>query len=347
LNSKNNRILVTGAAGFIGSALVKKLLMIGKKVVGIDNLNTYYNVDLKKDRLDQIKKCHSHPDSDWTFIEQDISDVEIRNIFEKYNFDVVINLAAQAGVRYSLENPMAYVRSNLEGFVNILECCREFKISNFIYASSSSVYGDNEKFPYSEKDSVDHPISLYAATKKSNELIAHSYSHLYNIPSTGLRFFTVYGPWGRPDMAPMIFAKAIVMGEKIKVFNNGNNIRDFTFIDDVVDSVIKCAEKPAEINKSFNSFSPNPSSSFAPHRIFNVGNGSPIELMKFIETLERAFDKKASLDFYPKQKGDVIKTGADTSLIQDWINYKPFTSLEKGVMIFTEWYKKSNATKYC
>ena len=193
---------------------------------------------------------------------------------------------------------------------------------------------------------VDHPISLYAATKKSNELLAHSYSHLYNIPSTGLRFFTVYGPWGRPDMAPMIFAKAILLGEKIKVFNNGNNIRDFTFIDDVVDSIIMCSEKPAEINKQFNSSEPNPSSSFAPHRIFNIGNGNPIKLMQFIETLEKSFDKKADLEFYPRQKGDVLKTGADTSLIQNWINYKPYTSLEKGINEFADWYKKSNAIKY-
>ena len=338
--------MVTGAAGFIGAALVKRLLSNGVKVVGIDNLNSYYNVDLKRDRLKQIQNGEFSPNSEWNFIEKDISDKDIKEIFKKYDFEVVINLAAQAGVRYSIENPMAYVKSNLEGFVNILEACREFKISNFIYASSSSVYGDNDLFPYSEKNIVDHPISLYAATKKSNELLAHSYSYLYNIPSTGLRFFTVYGPWGRPDMAPMIFAKSILSGEKIKVFNKGNNIRDFTFIDDVVDSLVKCSEKPAEINKNFNSYDPDPSSSFAPHRIFNIGNGSPVELMRFIQVLEKSLNKKAILEFYPRQKGDVIKTGADTFLIEDWINYKPFTSLEKGLKSFADWYQVSNAIKY-
>jgi len=346
LHKNESYILVTGAAGFIGSALVKRLLLNGRKVVGIDNLNPYYDVDLKKERLLQIQNGKYCSSSDWTFLEFDISDKEIKEIFKNYNFEVVINLAAQAGVRYSIINPMAYVKSNLEGFVNMLEACREFTVSNFIYASSSSVYGDNELFPYSEKNVVDHPISLYAASKKSNELIAHSYSHLYKIPSTGLRFFTVYGPWGRPDMAPMIFAKAILLNEKIKVFNNGHNIRDFTFIDDVVDSIVKCSEKPAEINKKFNSFDPDPSTSFAPHRIFNVGNGSPVELMKFIEILEKSLNKKAKLEFYPRQKGDVVKTGADTSLIEEWINYKPFTDLEKGVKLFAEWYINSNAIKY-
>ncbi len=338
--------LVTGAAGFIGSALVKKLLSNGKKVVGIDNLNSYYSLDLKRDRLKQIQNEKLSKSSEWNFIEKDIADNDIKEIFKKYDFQVVINLAAQAGVRYSITNPMAYVKSNLEGFVNILEACRESEISNFIYASSSSVYGDNDLFPYSEKNIVDHPISLYAATKKSNELLAHSYSHLYNIPATGLRFFTVYGPWGRPDMAPMIFAKAILAGEKIKVFNNGNNIRDFTFIDDVVDSIIKCSEKPAEINKNFNSYDPDPSSSFAPHRIFNIGNGSPIQLMKFIQTLEKSLNKKAELEFFPRQKGDVIKTGADTSLLEEWVSHKPFTSLEKGLKLFADWYQISNAIKY-
>lgn len=342
----NKNILVTGAAGFIGSALVKRLLKDGNSVVGIDNLNSYYSVNLKKDRLKEIKKIQYNSNSDWTFVEQDIADKAIIKIFKKYQFNVVVNLAAQAGVRYSLENPMAYVKSNLDGFVNILEACRENKVSNFIYASSSSVYGNNGLFPYSERHKVDHPISLYAATKKANELLAHSYSHLYNIPSTGLRFFTVYGPWGRPDMAPMLFTKAILTEEKIKVFNNGKNFRDFTYIDDVVDSIIKCCEKPAMKNKNFDRLNPDPSSSFAAHRIFNIGNSSPVNVMDFIKILENFLNKKAKIEFYPEQPGDVIKTGADTSLIEEWINYSPSTSLENGIKFFTDWYKNNNAIKY-
>jgi UDP-glucuronate 4-epimerase len=342
----NKNILVTGAAGFIGSALVKRLLKDGNSVVGIDNLNSYYSVNLKKDRLKEIKKIQYNSNSDWTFVEQDIADKAIIKIFKKYQFNVVVNLAAQAGVRYSLKNPMAYVKSNLDGFVNILEACRENKVSNFIYASSSSVYGNNGLFPYSERHKVDHPISLYAATKKANELLAHSYSHLYNIPSTGLRFFTVYGPWGRPDMAPMLFTKAILTEEKIKVFNNGKNFRDFTYIDDVVDSIIKCCEKPAMKNKNFDRLNPDPSSSFAAHRIFNIGNSSPVNVMDFIKILENFLNKKAKIEFYPEQPGDVIKTGADTSLIEEWINYSPSTSLENGIKFFTDWYKNNNAIKY-
>ncbi len=346
MKNQKGYILVTGSAGFIGSALVKRLLKEGRKIVGIDNLNSYYNVDLKRDRLKEIIKTQKSSIGEWNFFEEDISNKQIINIFKKFNFEIVINLAAQAGVRYSLENPTSYVKSNLEGFVNILEACREFKTKNFIYASSSSVYGDNDLFPYSEKHKVDHPISLYAATKKSNELLAHSYSHLFNIPSIGLRFFTVYGPWGRPDMAPMIFAKAILSEHKIKVFNNGLNIRDFTYIDDVVDSIIKCCDKPAIKNEEFDYKDPDPSSSFAPHRIFNIGNSHPVKLMDFIKVLEKSFNKKAILDFYPRQPGDVIKTGADTSLIEDWINYKPTTSLEKGIKLFTSWYKNYDAIKY-
>ena len=346
MKNQKGYILVTGAAGFIGSALVKRLLKEGRKIVGIDNLNSYYNVDLKRDRLKEIIKTQKSSIGEWNFFEEDISNKQIINIFKKFNFEIVINLAAQAGVRYFLENPTSYVKSNLEGFVNILEACREFKTKNFIYASSSSVYGDNDLFPYSEKHKVDHPISLYAATKKSNELLAHSYSHLFNIPSIGLRFFTVYGPWGRPDMAPMIFAKAILSEHKIKVFNNGLNIRDFTYIDDVVDSIIKCCDKPAIKNEEFDYKDPDPSSSFAPHRIFNIGNSHPVKLMDFIKVLEKSFNKKAILDFYPRQPGDVIKTGADTSLIEDWISYKPTTSLEKGIKLFTSWYKNYDAIKY-
>ena len=343
---KNQKILVTGAAGFIGSALVKRLLKDGNSVVGIDNLNSYYSVDLKKDRLKEIRKIQLIRNSDWTFIQQDISDKEIIQIFKKYQFQIVINLAAQAGVRYSLVNPMAYVKSNLDGFVNILEACRENSVPNFIYASSSSVYGNNGSFPYSERDKVDHPISLYAATKKANELLAHSYSHLYNIPSTGLRFFTVYGPWGRPDMAPMIFSNAILSGEKIKVFNNGKNFRDFTYIDDVVDSIIKCCEKPAEKSKSFDPLNPDSSTSFAAHRVFNIGNSSPINVLEFIKILENFLNKKAKIELYPEQPGDVTRTGADTTLIEEWINYSPSTSLEEGIKLFTDWYKNCDAIKY-
>ncbi len=346
MQKKNDNILVTGAAGFIGAALVKRLLKEGKKVIGIDNLNSYYDVSLKRQRLSQISESEYNRNSKWKFFENDISDESIKKIFETYPFDVVVNLAAQAGVRYSIQNPKAYVKSNLDGFVNILEACREFNISNFIYASSSSVYGDNELFPFNEKHEVNHPISLYAATKKSNELLAHSYSHLYKIPSTGLRFFTVYGPWGRPDMAPMIFAKAITLGKKIKVFNNGHNIRDFTFIDDVVDSIFKCCNKPAVIDNNFDLCKPNPATSFAPHRIFNIGNSSPVKVLDFIRILEESLNKKANLELYPRQPGDVVKTGADTSLIEAWIKYKSKTSLEKGTKIFAEWYKDFDGIKY-
>ena len=336
----NKKILVTGAAGFIGSALVKRLLKDGNSVVGIDNLNTYYNVNLKKDRLKEIKKLQYNLNSDWTFIEQDIADKEIFKIFKKYQFNVVVNLAAQAGVRYSLKNPIAYVKSNLNGFVNILESCRENKVSNFIYASSSSVYGNNGLFPYSEKHKVDHPISLYAATKKANELLAHSYSHLYNIPSTGLRFFTVYGPWGRPDMAPMLFTKAILSEEKIKVFNNGKNFRDFTYIDDVVDSIIKCCDKPAEKNKNFDPLNPDPSTSFAAHRIFNIGNSNVVGLMDFINILEEEIGIKAKKIYCDMQAGDVKLTSADTSSIEKWIGLRPNTPIKEGIQSFVNWYRK-------
>tara|TARA_Y100000589_G_scaffold332036_1_gene388720 strand:- start:9479 stop:10489 length:1011 start_codon:yes stop_codon:yes gene_type:complete len=331
------KILITGVAGFIGAALAKKLIDNDNHIVGIDNLNSYYDINLKKDRLKSIFKKKNRKGV-FTFIEADISDNQLTDIFAKYNFDIVINLAAQAGVRYSLENPRVYVESNLVGFANLLELCRKFNIKNFIYASSSSVYGDNKLFPFSELHNVDHPISLYAATKKSNELLAHSYSHLFDIPSTGLRFFTVYGPWGRPDMAPMIFAKALLLNKKIKVFNNGEMLRDFTFIDDVVEAVLKCCYKPATSNDNFDKLNPDPSSSFAPHRIFNVGNNMPIKLLDFIKTLEKHFNKKANLEFYPLQPGDVIKTGADTKLLEDWICYCPSTSLDEGIKLFKDWY---------
>jgi len=338
VKNQKGYILVTGAAGFIGSALVKQLLKEGRKIVGIDNLNSYYNVDLKRDRLKEIIKTQKSSIGEWNFFEEDISNKQIIRIFKKFNFEIVINLAAQAGVRYSLENPTSYVKSNLEGFVNILEACREFNTQNFIYASSSSVYGDNELFPYSEKHKVDHPISLYAATKKSNELLAHSYSHLFNIPSIGLRFFTVYGPWGRPDMAPMIFTKSIFNKSPIEIYNFGKMERDFTYIDDIVEAIYLCSFKPATIDNDFDSYNPNPSTSFAPHRIFNLGNSRPVELMKFIETLESEIGIKAIKNFKEIQPGDVVATAAETSKIQDWIKYKPNTSLKDGIKKFVKWF---------
>ena len=287
-------ILVTGVAGFIGSAVVKKLLSKGENVIGIDNLNSYYDQKLKNDRIKNIEKISRSSSGTWKFKKFDLEDaLKINDIFKITNPEIVINLAAQAGVNYSIENPQSYILSNLVGFGNILEACKEFKVENFIYASSSSVYGGNIKMPFDEDDSVDHPKSLYAATKRSNELMAHSYSHLFGIPATGLRFFTVYGPWGRPDMSPMIFAKAIFNKEPLKIYNYGQMQRDFTFIDDVVDAIVGCCYKPAKFNKDYNYLNPKASNSFAPHRIFNVGNSNPIGLIKFIELLESFIGLKA------------------------------------------------------
>tara|TARA_B100000212_G_scaffold262660_1_gene202402 strand:- start:2841 stop:3878 length:1038 start_codon:yes stop_codon:yes gene_type:complete len=331
-------ILITGAAGFIGAALAKKFLLNRENIIGIDNLNNYYDVKLKKDRLDVISNNFGS-NSNWTFLELDLEEKrKLDYVFQTFKPDVVINLAAQAGVRYSLENPDSYLKSNLLGFGNIIECCREFKIKNFIYASSSSVYGGNKCLPFEEDQSVDHPVSLYAATKKSNELMAHSYSHLFNLPSTGLRFFTVYGPWGRPDMAPMIFTKSIFNKSPIEIYNFGKMERDFTYIDDIVEAIYLCSFKPATIDNDFDSYNPNPSTSFAPHRIFNLGNSRPVELMKFIETLESEIGIKAIKNFKEIQPGDVVATAAETSKIQDWIKYKPNTSLKDGIKKFVKWF---------
>ncbi len=332
-------ILVTGAAGFIGSALVKKLLKNGYKVVGVDNLNDYYEITLKRARLESIDSEIKNSNGEWHFFELGIDDDKsINDLFRKFNPQVVYNLAAQAGVRYSITNPKSYISSNLIGFSNILEMCRNFNVKNFIYASSSSVYGGNKKIPFSEKDNTDHQVSLYAATKKSNEILAHSYSHLYNIPSTGVRFFTVYGPWGRPDMAPMIFTRSILKKEPINVFNFGKMQRDFTYIDDIVETLLRLLDKPATPNKNFDFQNPDPSTSFAPHRIFNIGNSKPIELLNFIEELENILGEKAAFNMLPMQKGDVEITCANTEELKKWIGYNPSTLLKDGIKYFVNWY---------
>ncbi len=340
MNSKENKetILVTGSAGFIGAALVKALLILDFKVIGIDNLNDYYSTSLKKARLTEIKKV-SRKNGEWFFYEISIEDNKaLSDIINRYSPKVLVHLAAQAGVRYSIQNPFAYIQTNLVGFANVLEGCRQNNTSHLIYASSSSVYGGNKNLPFYEEQAVNHPVSLYAATKKSNELMAHTYSHLYNLPTTGLRFFTVYGPWGRPDMAPMIFARSILKNEPIKVFNQGKMQRDFTYIDDVVEGIIRCCFKKACLDEDFDPLMPNPSTSSAPYRIFNIGNANPIQLTYFIELLERNLGKKAIKDLQPMQPGDVVSTSAKMDLLNSWIEYKPKTTIEKGIQLFSEWF---------
>ena len=338
LKGSNETILVTGAAGFIGAALVKALLTLDLKVVGIDNLNDYYSIALKRSRLTEIEKV-STKNGEWLFYEISIEDNKLlQDIINRYNPKVFVHLAAQAGVRYSITNPAAYIQSNLVGFANVLEGCRQNKIPHLIYASSSSVYGGNKNLPFYEEQAVNHPVSLYAATKKSNELMAHTYSHLYDLPTTGLRFFTVYGPWGRPDMAPMIFARSILNNEPIKVFNHGKMQRDFTYIDDVVEGIIRCCFKKAIIDNDFNPLTPNPSTSSAPYRIFNIGNSHPTQLTYFIELLEKNLGKKAIKNFQPMQPGDVVSTAARMDLLNSWVEYKPTTSIENGTKLFCEWY---------
>jgi len=344
------KILVTGSAGFIGYHLSKALLERGDEVVGIDNINDYYDVNLKYTRLSHLgiehnkikngEKIASSLYDKHTFIKIDISNTEnIYSLFEEEQFDAVCNLAAQAGVRYSLENPHAYIQSNVVGFMNILEGCRYYGVKNLCYASSSSIYGLNQAQPFKTSDHTDHQISIYAATKKSNEMMAHTYAHLYGVQTTGLRFFTVYGPWGRPDMAPMLFADAILNNRAIKVFNHGKMSRDFTYIDDIVDGIVKVIEKPATPTKDFDTSHPDPSRSLAPYRIYNIGNNAPLSLMTFIETLEDALEKKAEKNFMDIQDGDVVSTYADVSdLIKDF-GYKPETPLDKGVGAFVAWYK--------
>ncbi|SYZ77254.1 NAD-dependent epimerase [Trichococcus shcherbakoviae] len=328
------KILITGAAGFVGFHLSKKLLAESYQVIGIDNLNGYYDPMLKQSRLDILGTYNN-----FNFLEVDLKDkTAIDNIFETHRPTHVINLAAQAGVRYSIENPHAYVDSNLIGFMNILEACRNYTVEHLLYASSSSVYGGNKVVPFSTNHNVDHPVSLYAATKKSNELMAHTYSHLYGIPTTGLRFFTVYGPYGRPDMAYFSFTKDILAGNPIKVFNHGKMERDFTYIDDIVEGIVKLIEKAPVANKDWDESKDELSSSFAPYKIYNIGNNNPVPLMQFINALESALGKEAEKVYMDMQPGDVLRTYADVSDLERDINFKPSTSIEDGLQKFVDWY---------
>ncbi len=341
MTSQNKKILITGVAGFIGSAVAKKLINEGESVIGIDNINNYYDKKLKIDRLKSLKNISLENNSNFVFRKIDIKNINsLKNIFKTFDPKLVLNLAAQAGVRFSITNPESYINSNLVGFSNILECCKIFNIEHLVYASSSSVYGGNKNLPFMEDQQVNHPISLYAATKKSNELMAHSYSHLFNLPCTALRLFTVYGPWGRPDMAPMIFTKSIINKEPINIFNYGNMSRDFTFIDDITEALIRCCFKKATPNDNFDSYNPLPATSFAPHRIFNVGNSKPIKIIKFIETLEDKIGIKAIKVFKELQPGDVISTCSDNLKLYEWINFRPKFDLDKGLSLFVDWYKK-------
>ncbi len=338
-----NKIIVTGAAGFIGFHVCKKLIELDQDILGIDNINSYYETGIKKARISEIAKKAKNSDKIWEFVKVDLEEKEtLKTIFKRFQPNIVVHLAAQAGVRFSITNPDSYVKSNLVGFVNIIELCRNFNVGHLIYASSSSVYGGNSKTPFHENDPVNHPVSLYAATKRSNELIAHVYSHLYRIPCTGLRFFTVYGPWGRPDMAPMKFAKAIFARKPIHVFNRGEMIRDFTYIDDVVNCMIDLINKPATPDNNFNPEEPQPAISWAPHRIFNIGNQDPIPLMQFIKILEEEIGISAIKSFEDMQDGDVEVTHSSGDLMQEWINYKPDTPLKEGIHEFINWYKEYN-----
>lgn len=329
-------ILVTGAAGFIGFHLTRVLLQRGDRVVGLDNLNDYYSVDLKQARLAQFAS-----EANFQFEKLDLVDDQgIADLFQREQFDAVVNLAAQAGVRYSLTHPKAYTSSNIDGFLNILEGCRHQQVRHLVYASSSSVYGSNTQMPFSVSDNVDHPVSLYAATKKANELMAHAYSHLYRIPTTGLRFFTVYGPWGRPDMALFLFTKAILEGRPIDVFNHGKMKRDFTYIDDIIDGVVRVIDRPAEPNPDWNSQSPDPSGSTAPFRLYNIGNNEPVELLRMISVLEECLGQKAEKNFLDMQPGDVPETYADVDAIREATGFEPKTDIETGIKHFVEWYQE-------
>jgi UDP-glucuronate 4-epimerase len=332
------KVLVTGAAGFIGMHTAIALLKRGDEVIGIDNLNDYYDPQLKHDRLAHI--ASTCPDGKFRFQQLDVADAPgLTELFAREQVDRVVHLAAQAGVRYSLQNPGAYAQSNLVGFVNILEGCRHHGVQHLVYASSSSVYGGNTKMPFDESDSVDHPVSLYAATKKANELMAHSYSHLYGLPTTGLRFFTVYGPWGRPDMAPMLFAKAIAAGEPIKVFNHGQMKRDFTYIDDIVDGVLATLDKAPTPDDTFDRNAPDPASSWAPYKVFNIGRSDPVPLLDFIGAIEQAMGQSAIKDFQPIQPGDVVATSANTAALEQWTACRPHVPLNDGVEHFVCWYQ--------
>ncbi len=329
------KILLTGAAGFIGMTTALRLLARGDEVVGLDNLNDYYAVSLKEDRL---KRLTAH--ANFRFVKLDVADkAAMAGLFAAETFDRVIHLAAQAGVRYSLQNPHAYIESNVVGFTHILEGCRHTKVQHLVYASSSSVYGGNTKMPFSEHDSVDHPISLYAATKKANELMAHTYSHLYGLPTTGLRFFTVYGPWGRPDMALFLFTRAILEGRPIDVFNHGNMQRDFTYVDDIVEGVVRVLDRSAEPNAGYDAMAADPATSSAPYRVFNIGNNNPVQLLEFIGCIEKALGRTATKNLLPLQDGDVPATYANTDALSAWVGFVPATPIESGISRFVDWYR--------
>ena len=330
------KILVTGAAGFIGHHLALRLLARGDTVVGLDNLNDYYDVTLKENRLKRLT-----PHAGFRFVRLDLADKPgMEALFAAEKFDAVVNLAAQAGVRYSLENPQAYVDANLVGFTNVLEGSRHNQVKHLVFASSSSVYGANTKLPFSESDSVDHPISLYAASKKANELMAHCYADLFKLPCTGLRFFTVYGPWGRPDMALFKFTKAILAGEPITVFNHGNMIRDFTYGGDIVEGVMRVVDRPATPDPAWSGDRPDPATSYAPYRIFNIGNSTPVQLMRYIQAIESALGIKAKMEMLPMQPGDVPATSADVRRLEEWVQFRPQTNVEDGIARFIGWYRE-------
>jgi len=334
------KYLVTGTAGFIGFHLAKRLLHMGVDVVGFDNVNDYYSTKLKRDRLADIEQSPTATSGKFTFVEGDLADqAAVDGTFENHTFDRVVHLAAQAGVRYSVTHPRAYIQSNVVGFINILEACRYAKTPHLTYASSSSVYGANTSIPFSVHDNVDHPLSLYAASKKANELMAHTYSHLYQLPTTGLRFFTVYGPWGRPDMALYLFTRAILRGEPINVFNNGKMRRDFTYVDDIVEGICRTSEQIATPSADWSGDDPDPSTSNAPFRVYNIGNNEPVELGRFIEVIEDCIGKKAIRNLMPMQMGDVPETYADISALQNDVGFSPSTSIETGISRFVRWYR--------
>lgn len=333
-------VLVTGAAGFIGFHLSTRLLERGTQVIGFDNVNSYYDTSLKRARIAKLQATSDTSGTPFKLIEANLEDRQaVEAVFNNHNPRKVVNLAAQAGVRYSIENPSAYIQSNLVGFGHVLEGCRQNGIEHLVYASSSSVYGGNTNLPFAEHQGVDHPVSLYAASKKANELMAHTYSHLYSLPTTGLRFFTVYGPWGRPDMALFLFTKAMLAGEPIQVFNNGAMVRDFTYVGDIIESLIRVLDKPAASDLAFNPMHPVPGTSWAPHRVFNIGNSNPTPLMEYIEAVENSLGVKAAKEFLPMQPGDVPSTAADTSALEAWIGFKPNTSVKDGVAQFVAWYR--------
>ncbi|MGD8665337.1 MAG: NAD-dependent epimerase [Desulfobacterales bacterium] len=338
---KYQNVLVTGAAGFIGYHLAQRLLGDGCNIVGLDNLNPYYDVSLKEARLERLQK-----EPNFTFVQLDLAERnQLQGLFARSGFDVVVNLAAQAGVRYSLENPHAYVDSNLVGFVNLLECCRHHAVQHLVFASSSSVYGANTAMPFSVHQNVDHPVSLYAATKKANELMAHTYSHLYQLPCTGLRFFTVYGPWGRPDMALFLFTRAILENKPIQVFNHGKMQRDFTYIDDIIEGVVRVMGRLPAANPDWSGNAPDPGTSYAPYKLYNIGNNNPVELIKFIEVIETALGRQATKQFMDLQPGDVVATYADVDDLMQDVGFKPATTIEDGIGRFVKWYKNYYSIK--